>query len=120
MFGNVGLTALAYFQSTDSVSDELCVPETYPSMAPGRIKRTPDNIYDPNRKQTQTARVAVGGASTGCGPLFLRRARDLYVTTGSSSQSNRTLYIRDRFYFIFTDGPRAMRDQFATSHQNRE
>ena len=30
-------------------------------MAPGRIKRTPDNIYDPNQKHTQTARVAVGG-----------------------------------------------------------
>ena len=67
---------------------------------------------------TQTAPVVVGrGASTGDGPLFLRRARDLYVQTGSSSQSIRALYIIDRFYFIFTEGPRAIRDQLATSHQ---
>ena len=46
-----------------------------------------------------------GGASTGGGPLFLWRARDLYVKTGSSSQSNRALYIRDRFYFHFHGGP---------------
>ena len=78
-------------------------------MAPGRIKRKPDNIYDPNRKQTQTARVAVGGASTGCGPLFLRRARDLDVTTGSSSQSNRTLYVRDRLYF---KAPRPLKHRY--------
>ena len=58
-----------------------------------------------------------GGASTGGGPVFLWRGRDLYVKTGSSSQSNRALYIRDRFYFIFTEGPRTIRDQFATSHQ---
>ena len=67
-------------------------------------------------KNTQTAPVAVGGASTGDGPLFLRWARDLYVKTGSSSQSIRALYMTGRFYFIFTEGPRAIRDQLATSH----
>ena len=66
---------------------------------------------------TQTAPVAVGrGASTGDGPLFLRRARDFYVQTGSSSQSIRAVYIIQSFYFIFKKGPISRRDQLATSH----
>ena len=56
------------------------------------------------------------GASTGDGPLFLRRARDLYVQTGSNSQSIRAVYVIHRFYFIFKKGPISRRDELAASH----
>ena len=55
----------------------------------------------------------------GAGPVVASLASDsvgLRHKVGVD-QSNRALYIRDRFYFIFTEGPRAIRDQFATSHQ---
>ena len=74
-------------------------------------------LWPKSKTHTNRPSGGGGGASTGGGPLFLWRARDLYVKTGSSSQSNRAVYIRDRFYFIFTEGPRTIRDQFATSHQ---
>ena len=80
MFGNVGLTALAYFQSTDQVSDKLCVPETYPSMAPGFNQTNIRQYFMTQIKNTQTA-------------LFYWRARELYVInlrhrTGNKSRCN--------------------------------
>ena len=74
MFGNVGLTALAYFQSTDQVSDKLCVPETYPSMAPG--------FNQANIRQ--------------------------YFMSHIKKHTNRSFLL---------EGPRAIRDQLATSHR---
>ena len=59
MFGNVGLTALAY--STDQVSDKLCVPETYQSMAPGFNQTNIRQYFMTQIKNTHKPLFFIGG-----------------------------------------------------------